>query len=246
LDETELAELEEREWAEEEEEHEEEQDEEQEQEQEEDEEDEEDEENEEEGDGGGDGGGGGDADEIEDPSGDEAWLDRAAVWDGGGGGAQVRASPPDAVPPPLPPPPSAFAKRFPHFTSLATLRAAGESMCVDYWNQFTDASAGAQATGAHGMAGWSDGFAPGGRQPKLAKGKRGSSKKPVRNSWRTKHGGGRVFYTANGQQLTGAAAMQAYRNQGHRAPRNAAGGTGASRRRSRTVPARTVPARNNE
>jgi len=113
------------------------------------------------------------------------------------------------------PAPSALERLFPHFISLAALRARHVSTAVDYLGQFSDSPAGGAAAAAgvyvqpppaarqRGGKGGGGGRKGGGR-----KGGRARKQQGPCNQWRTR-AGQRVFFDAQGRQLTGAKAYKA-------------------------------------
>ena len=112
------------------------------------------------------------------------------------------------------PAPSALERLFPHFQSLAALRARHMSTAVDYLGQFSDGPVGATAAArvyvqpppaARQRGGKGGG---GGRKGGGRKGGRARKQQGLCNQWRTR-AGQRVFFDAQGRQLTGAKAYKA-------------------------------------
>ena len=111
---------------------------------------------------------------------------------------------------------SPMARRFPHFTSMASLRAHGVRTHVDYAHQFdAGVSSGPSFVApptfapAFGGGGSASARAAGGKGK--GKGGRGGKSKAGRlNSWKTVNGR-KVYTDGGGRQLTGKKAMDAYR-----------------------------------
>ena len=175
-------------------------------------------------------------DDISDSSGDDdpplpaSWASRAAR-----NPTQPPSKPPNAQPelvprPSIPPPlpavgPASNEQRalmaaFPHFTSLASIRAQGMTTRVDFLGQFSDTVGyGGGPSGPSfggGMASTSGGFdaqqpaQQGSYAQKRSKGKgtRGG-KKSLTNAWRTDRNGNKVYHDARGQKKMGKAAYLA-------------------------------------
>ena len=95
--------------------------------------------------------------------------------------------------------------RFPHFVSLEAMRRDGIYHAVDYAAHLAQGAAAPQRAPKQPRR------AGGAAAAKPAKKKgRGKGRQQPKNAWRVR-GGRRVYFDATGKQLTGAAAMVAYR-----------------------------------
>ena len=106
---------------------------------------------------------------------------------------------------------ASMAQLFPHFTSLQSLKARGETTHVDYFGQCglegDGGSRPPRPTGGGGCCGGAAGGAP----PKRVAGraaKAGRKREAApRNEWRTQ-GGQRIYYDADGKKSTGSDAFR--------------------------------------